>query len=116
MYLDATIRLSYHPRDTVRRLARQYFSYGKGRSRTVRRHPGSMRARQLALPANLVISTLAISLAPVYPLTLAWPLAYVAALGFTSISIAWQQRSMCGLLSGFAARTMHVSWPAGFFS
>lgn len=116
VYLDATIRLSYHPRDTVRGLARQYFSYGKGRSRTVRRHPGSMRARQLALPANLVISTLAISLAPVYPLTLAWPLAYVAALGFTSISIAWQQRSMCGLLSGFAAGTMHVCWAAGFFS
>ncbi|MDL2338008.1 MAG: glycosyltransferase family 2 protein [Pseudomonadota bacterium] len=116
VYLDAEIRLGYHPRNTVRGLARQYFSYGKGRSRTVRRHPGSMRARQLALPANLVISALAVALAPMYPLALAWPIAYGAALGFTSVSIAWQQRSVCGLLSGFAAGTMHVCWAAGFLS
>jgi len=45
IWLDADIRLTYHPRATPRALARQYYAYGRGRSRTVRRHPGSMRAR-----------------------------------------------------------------------
>lgn len=116
IYLDADIRLGYHPRATLASLAKQYFAYGRGRSRTVRRHPGSMRARQLAVPANLVLSALAIMLGAWFPLLLLLPLCYLTALTLTSISVAWQQRSPCGLLAGLAAATMHTSWALGFFA
>lgn len=116
VYLDADIRLGYQPRATPASLARQYFAYGRGRSRTVRRHPGSMRARQLALPVHLVLSTLAFALAAWLPLLLLWPLAYVAVLLATSASIAWQERSACGLLAGGAAAILHVCWAAGFIA
>ncbi|MEP6875586.1 MAG: glycosyltransferase family 2 protein, partial [Burkholderiales bacterium] len=116
IYLDADIRLDYQPRATVTALARQYFAYGRGRSRTVQRHPHAMRARQLALPVHLVMTTLALALAAWLPLLLLWPLAYVAVLAMASVSIAIRQRSSCGLLAGFAAAVMHVSWAAGFLS
>ena len=116
VYLDADIRLGYQPRATVAALARQYFAYGRGRSRTVRRHPHSMRARQLALPVHLVVSTIALALAAWWPLLLLWPLLYLAVLALTSISIAGRERSACGLLAGPAAAVMHVCWAAGFLA
>jgi len=116
IYLDADIRLGYHPRATLAGLSRQYYSYGRGRSRTVRRHPGSMRARQLALPLNLVGLSLSLLLAFWLPVLALWPLAYLAALALTSLSIATRQRSACGLLAGVAAAAMHLSWAAGFFA
>ncbi|HKX42529.1 MAG TPA: glycosyltransferase family 2 protein [Burkholderiaceae bacterium] len=116
IYLDAAIRLGYSPRATPWALARQYFFYGRGRSRTVRRHPGSMRARQLALPLNLALCLLAVLLAAWQPWLLAWPFAYLAALALTSLAIAWRQRSACGLWAGPAAGLMHVAWALGFYA
>lgn len=116
IYLDAEIRLGYEPRATVASLARQYFAYGRGRSRTVRRHPHSMRARQLALPVHLVVSAAALAGAAWWPLLLVWPLVYLAVLALTSVSIAWRQRSWCGLLAGVAAGVMHASWATGFLA
>jgi succinoglycan biosynthesis protein ExoA len=116
VYLDADIRLAYRPRATAGSLARQYFNYGRGRSRTVRRHPGSMRLRQLALPVHLVVSVVSViaALAAGSPWLLAWPLAYLAVLALTSCQIAWKKQSPCGLLAGPAAAVMHLAWAWGF--
>ena len=114
VYLDADIRIGYQPRATVIGLARQYFAYGRGRSRTVRRHPGSMRARQLALPFHVVVCVAALAAADRLPWLLLWPLAYLAVLAFASVASAWRERSRCGLLVGPAAAVMHFSWAAGF--
>lgn len=116
IYLDAGIRIGYHPRGSFAALARQYFRYGRGRSRTVRRHRGSVRARQLALPAHLALFLFAIALAPWWPVFLAWPLAYALTLAGASLHAALRHRSACGLLAGPAAATMHLSWAAGFFA
>ena len=114
VYLDAGIRIGYQPRGTVMGLARQYFAYGRGRSRTVRRHPGSMRARQLALPFHGVVCVTALAVAGRWPWLLLWPLAYAALLACASVATAWRERSRCGLLVGPAAAVMHFSWAAGF--
>ncbi|MGI9218220.1 MAG: glycosyltransferase family 2 protein [Hydrogenophaga sp.] len=73
IYLDADIRLAYAPRASLDRLARQYFLYGRGRSRTVRRHPGSLRLRQLAVPLHMAACGFALLAAPWAPELLAWP-------------------------------------------
>lgn len=114
VYLDAGIRIGYQPRGTVRGLARQYFAYGRGRSRTVRRHPGSMRARQLALPAHLMACVVALAAAGWLPWLLLWPFGYVAALAIASFATALRERSPCGLLVALAAAVMHFSWATGF--
>ena len=116
IYLDAEIRIGYHPRASFAALEDQYFQYGRGRSRTVRRHRGSLRARQLAVPAHFAASVGALGLAPWWPALLAWPLLYLLALAWASLSAAWRHGSACGLLCGAAAGVMHFAWAAGFFS
>jgi succinoglycan biosynthesis protein ExoA len=114
IYLDSEIRLGYYPRTTLRRLSRQYFGYGKGRARTVRKHPGSMRLRQFAVPAFWVANVLALIGSPWMSWLLALPLSYAAVLLGTSVKLALTRQSMCGLLGGVAAAVMHASWATGF--
>ena len=114
VYLDADIRVRYHPRATLRGLWRQYFNYGAGRSRTARRHPGSLRLRQLAVPAHLVISVLAVAVSPFFLAALAWPVCYLAVLAGGSVLLAVRHGSACGLLAGPAAAVMHTAWASGF--
>lgn len=115
VWLDADIRLEYHPRDTLRGLWKQYAGYGRGRSRTVRRHPGSMRARQLAVPLHVALSVVAVLLAAWVPWLLLWPAAYAAVLAAVSVGLAVKHRSACGLLAGPSAFVMHTAWAIGFF-
>jgi succinoglycan biosynthesis protein ExoA len=116
VYLDADIRVGYRPRATLSGLWRQYFRYGAGRSRTARRHPGSLRLRQMAVPAHMLLSAAALAVAPVFPAALAWPASYLAALAATSVLLALRHRSACGLLAGPAAAVMHTAWACGFLS
>lgn len=116
IYLDADIRIGYSPRATLAGLWRQYFHYGRGRSRTVRRHPGSMRARQLAVPLFVASCVAALLLSPWWPLALAWPGLYFAALAAVSVLLAVRHRSVCGLLAGPAAAIMHWAWAFGFLA
>jgi succinoglycan biosynthesis protein ExoA len=116
VYLDAGIRLQYHPRDTFKGIWRQYAGYGRGRSRTARRHPGSMRLRQAAVPIHFLLMVFALLMAARLPILLLWPLLYMGALAAASVLLAWRHRSLCGLLAGPAAFVMHTSWAVGFFT
>ncbi len=116
IYLDTDIRIEYQPRSTFTKLFRQYFNYGKGRSRTVRRHPASFKVRQFAVPSFISACAAAIVLSPLFPLLLMLPAFYLFVLAITSFAIALNRRSACGLLAGPAALTMHVSWALGFIT
>lgn len=115
IFLDADIRIGYAPRATLLGLWKQYFNYGKGRSRTIRRHPGSVRARQFAVPAHLAFCALALLVSPWFPYLLAWPVLYLSILAAGSLQIAAKRGSACGLLAGPAAFVMHTSWALGLF-
>ena len=63
--LSPEIRVRYHPRETLFALWRQYFRYGRGRTRYMVRAPGSIRLRHLApfalvtfLELNLILGFL----------------------------------------------------------
>lgn len=114
IWLDADIRIVYRPRDTLRGLATQYFAYGRGRSRTVRRHPGSMRPRQLAVPVHTVAVAASLAAAPAWPAALAWPALYAGVLGAQAAWLARRHRSWVALAAAPAAAVMHLAWGAGF--
>lgn len=116
IYLDAELRVGYSPRKTLAALYRQYFKYGEGRSRTVRRHPHSLRLRQLAVPGHLVLSGAALLAAPWLAWSLLWPACYLAVVTAVCCRLAAKQRSAAGLLGVPAAVTMHVAWALGFFA
>jgi succinoglycan biosynthesis protein ExoA len=115
IYLDAGVRIGYVPRASLGALCRQYFFYGRGRSRTLRRHPGSIRARQLVVPSHIAACLACIGLAPLEPSLLGLPIAYLSALALFSIFGAFRMRSPAGLLSGPCALAMHCAWAFGLF-
>lgn len=115
IYLDSDIRLGYYPRATLVSLWRQYFDYGRGRSRTLRRHPGSLRMRQLAVPGHVALSSLAVLVSPWFGWLMVWPLLYLAVLVGAGVGQAAKRHSLCGLLCSPAAFAMHTAWALGFF-
>lgn len=116
IYLDSDIRVGYRPRKGIGPLFWQYFKYGAGRSRTVRRHPTSLRLRQLAVPAHLLLSLAAPLLLPWTYWGLLWPAAYLTVLALSSVLLAVRHRALCALWCGVAALVMHSAWALGFFA
>ncbi len=116
IFLDADIRIGYLPRKDLQSLWRQYFNYGRGRSRTIRRHPKSMRLRQAAVPAYLclLVASLLLS-ALISPVFLAYPISGLVALSIGAVTIAVKKRSLCGLWSAPLVLIMHIAWACGFF-
>lgn len=114
IFLDAGIRIRYIPRGSVQRLAKQYFNYGKGRARNVRKHGQRLKIRQ-ALPVfALLASSGGFVLSPVFLPAIILPVGYIGVLAAASLAVAVWKRSMCGLLAGLISGTMHMSWAAGF--
>ncbi len=62
VWFEPRLRVRYTPRPDLLALWRQYYDYGRWKNRVIRRHPASLRPRQLAPPALVVglsVSTLA---------------------------------------------------------
>jgi hypothetical protein len=105
----------YVPRDSLRKLAKQYWRYGFYRAKTSRYHPASMR-RSAIFPPALVLATVASLIAP-RPIRLAARMAVaswvVAVLGTSARAAREHSPSdAVGLPAVFAM--MHFSWGLGF--
>jgi succinoglycan biosynthesis protein ExoA len=115
IWLTDRVRIGYHPRATAHALARQYFSYGRGRARTVLRHATPLKYRQalpLAVaPAVLTLLAAPLSWAAAVP-ALAWTLTCLV-YGLLLAARAWD---VGVALAGPAAMIMHLSWSAGFWA
>jgi succinoglycan biosynthesis protein ExoA len=118
IYLDANIRITYYTRASAGALWRQAFLYGRGRSRTMRRHPGSIRLRQLAVLAHLMLFVFSVAAAAITGTSswLTWPATYITLLAMVSLDLTVRKWSLCGLLAGPAAAIMHTAWACGVFS
>ena len=114
IWLTDQVRIGYYPRSAPAPLAKQYFSYGKGRARTVLKHLQPLKVRQAA-PLAVAPAVLSLLAAPLF-----WPLAIpalvwaVAALGY-GVALAARKRDAALLMSGPAAMIMHLAWSAGFW-
>jgi succinoglycan biosynthesis protein ExoA len=105
VWFEPAISSTYTPRSSVRAVAKQFYWYGRSRAATVRRHPSSLSARQLAAPA------LVLALASPARRTAMQAYAVILAAG------AFEARA-AGI--GVAARVpavmaaMHCAWGVGF--
>lgn len=105
VYLDVGIRSTYAPRDSFASLARQFFFYGRSRAATVKRHPTSIRLRQLAAPA-LVLGLMS-------PWRRRLLAAYAGLLAMTGLSRLGQGRREAAAVVA-SMPVMHLSWGVGF--
>jgi glycosyltransferase involved in cell wall biosynthesis len=105
VYLDPSIKSIYLGREGLRPLARQFYRYGTNRARTIRKHPGSLSYRQLAVPGLFV------------GLASPWRRQVLAAyvsmvLGRGAVELARDPASVPTLVA--ALPTMHAAWGLGF--
>lgn len=115
VWLEPSLGVAYRPRSSPLALARQYFDYGRWRRLTARRHPGSLRGRQLAAPA-VVTTLLGATVAGVGLRRALPPLLAVAgyALVLASGATTAAERRADVPRVVVALATMHLSWGVGF--
>ncbi len=116
IYLSPDIRCEYFVRESYCALAKQYFRYGKWRTKTLFQHIGSFTFRQAAAPSFVVFLCACmlyspVSLAPFFALLLIY--------SATGILFIYRQQkeplSINDRLRVLAAfMTMHISWGVGF--
>jgi succinoglycan biosynthesis protein ExoA len=116
VWFDPELRVTYRPRGSLRELWQQYFDYGRWKRVVIRRHPGSLRWRQLAAPGLVVALAAALCTAPWLPATVAIPALYASALVATGTWGAVRNRDLAFLATPFALATMHLAWGLGFLS
>ncbi len=108
--------VTYRPRSTLRRLADQYYNYGRWRRVVAREHPGTANARYLAPPA-MVVGTLAASLVgAVWRPAWLVPAGYAAAVGVGGWLISRTEPTSVRARVPVAVATMHWSWGIGFLT
>jgi succinoglycan biosynthesis protein ExoA len=114
LLLAGDIVMDYHPRANAGALWRQYYMFGRGRAKNVRKHKLSLKLRQ-ALPLFVAPSAFLALAAPLWLWTAAAFAAYVAlCLSFGAL-LGLRQKSLCAAASGVPATIMHLAWSAGYW-
>jgi len=112
VYFHPDLRVRYIPRGSLRALARQYFEYGRWKREMLRRHPESLRWRQLVPPAATSALAGSLLLAFRWRKVVAIPALYGGAVMAASATVRQPLDVRVRLPLVYA--TMHISWGTGF--
>ena len=120
VWFNPAMKVSYRPRPSIKKLAKQYFEYGTWRREVMRSHPetvSSKSALRYFAPPAAVFGTL-IGLAAI---ALGWGIGWIPVIGYAAIELI-----ATALLVGKAKRgwllvpvvllTMHWAWGIGFLT
>jgi GT2 family glycosyltransferase len=115
IWFDPRLVVTYRPRKSLSKLAKQYFQYGRWRRVISRQHPKTTNFRYLAPPVALVINLLSVVFGVL-----------VAKIFFLPVLIYMTILIIGGLITGrkiadkllmpIVFATMHLSWGAGFIT
>ena len=115
IYFDPRLQVTYRPRPNLRKLAKQYFQYGRWRRVVSRSHPGTVNLRYLAPPFTIIGTLTSLILGLLLHSIFFLPAAvYGIFLFISSILIAKSLREFFSLLA--IIPTMHFAWGAGFIT
>ena len=116
VWFDPALAAFYRPRQNLRDLARQYFNYGGGKRTVLRRHPRSLRLRQIAAPLLVFGLAASAGLAAVGATGAAMvvPAAWLGVLVGGAIGVGVRRHDAAVVLLPLVLATMHLSWGAGF--
>lgn len=116
VWFDPALAVFYQPRRNFRDLARQYFNYGGGKRTVLRRHPRSLRLRQIAAPLLVFGLAASAGLAAVGATGAAMvvPAAWLGVLVGGSMVVGMRRHDAAVALLPLVLATMHLSWGAGF--
>jgi hypothetical protein len=116
VWFSPDLRVRYRPRASLRALAAQYFQYGQWRRVVARRHPGSLRWRQMVPPAGWIACL--IGLAASAAGAGRWGLLpigiYALAITVASVMVGRQLPLGVALRLPVVFAVMHSAWGLGF--
>ena len=137
VWFDPALVVDYRPHGSLRKLARQYFDYGRWKWIMLLRHPRSLRLRQVVPPLLLAVLAASVGLAAVGAAITAGglapaatpqmgvlllnvaatgPLGYGLFLLAASVALGLRRRCPEAMLLPVVAATIHLAWAAGFFA
>ena len=115
IWFDPRLVVTYRPRDTFGKLAKQYFEYGRWRRAVSRKHHGTVNYRYLAPPIALVINALSLTLGLFLNSIFFIPaITYLLIIILSSLFIGkgiYEKITLPSVLI-----TMHISWGFGFIT
>ena len=115
IWFDPRLVVTYRPRKSLGKLAKQYFQYGRWRRVISRQHPKTTNFRYLAPPVALVINLLSIVFGILLAKIFFLPaLIYLMTLLIGGLIIG--RKIADKLLMPIVFATMHLSWGAGFIT
>lgn len=110
VWFDPTLSVGYRPRSTWRRLARQYYEYGWWKSVVLRKHPRSLKPRQMIPPVGVVGVVAGAVVGLRWRPALVVPAAYAVALGAAS------RRAQHPIPTAGVLAMIHAGWTAGLIT
>jgi glycosyltransferase involved in cell wall biosynthesis len=117
VWFTPDLKVSYRPRPSVRKLARQYRDYGRWRRVVTRYHRGSVNLRYLAPPAAVLGCAVGlVAGAAVHPLFLVLPGGYAAGVLLGSLREGRGLPVRARAWLPVALGTMHMCWGWGFLT
>lgn len=115
IFFDPRLHVTYRPRSNFRRLAKQYFEYGRWRRVIARKYPETINYRYLAPPLALIGTVLSLFAGTLLDSSLYLPAAtYITFIAITPLFISKDLAHYPALL--LILPTMHFSWGIGFLT
>lgn len=117
IYLTPRIRSEYFGRQTLPALARQYFSYGIGKVRTLMLHPASLKLRHLVAPLFVLFTVGGSALIWLHPLISALWVTVMLLYATLNLAFAIRQAAIDRVSVwrvSLAFLTIHFAWGSGF--
>jgi hypothetical protein len=115
IWFDPRLVVTYRPRKTFSKLARQYFQYGRWRRVITRTHSNTSSLRYLAPPFAVVVNLFSLVLGVfVTPLLLLPLMVYIFTMVIGGFLIG--RKITDKLLMPLVLATMHMSWGLGFIT
>ena len=115
IWFDPRLQVTYRPRSTFKKLARQYFQYGRWRRVISRQYRSTVNFRYLAPPVAVIVNLLSIFFTfTINPIFISPFLTYFSILIIGSLFIG--RKVVDKLLMPFVLATMHFSWGIGFIT
>ena len=115
IWFDPRLVVTYRPRKSLTKLAKQYFQYGRWRRVISRQHPKTTNFRYLAPPVALVINLLSVLFGVLVTEAFFLPvLIYMTLLIIGGAIIG--KKFADKLLMPIVFATMHLSWGTGFIT
>jgi succinoglycan biosynthesis protein ExoA len=117
LLFDPALRISWHCRQSIRDLFRQYRRYGRGKADVARLHPTSLKPRHLAAPAIVGVCAIVAGFWWLWPeVALVLLGGYLATLLLATIVVARRVRGVAAkLFLPLVFASMHLAWGLGFW-